>query len=215
MQVLGRRKSKGPDFRAFLLEWTNYRFGDGNDGPDNGNSIGIVTNVTNASVCLWCCKFPHEINVLDTRFASAGRRCSQQFASPEKLEATVCLTSSFCRRRERFQSLKGRAGCGILSEPALCHQSRITSLACENGHRDQNERWAVQPPVSVPDCTSGSDRKTHWQIEAFFVFAAPALQGIFGRRTQLQNGRPGTFAEPEAQVDGTDPIFVRNMNYLL
>jgi len=44
VQVLGRRKSKGPDFRAFLLEWTNYRFGDGNDGPDNGNSIGIVTD---------------------------------------------------------------------------------------------------------------------------------------------------------------------------
>lgn len=35
------------------------------------------------------------------------------------------------------------------------------------------------------------------------------LQGIFGRVAQLQYGRPDTFAEPDVQLDRTDPIFVR------
>ena len=52
-----------------------------------------------------------------------------------------------------------------------------------------------------------SDRKARWQIEAFLVFAVPALQGILGRVTQLQNGRPDTLAEPYIELDRSDPIF--------
>ena len=46
------------------------------------------------------------------------------------------------------------------------------------------------------------------QIVTFFEFLVPALERVFRRVTQLQNGRRGTFAELDIEPDGSNAVFV-------
>ncbi len=48
----------------------------------------------------------------------------------------------------------------------------------------------------------------HRQIEPLLLFAVPALKGILGAVTQLNNGSPDAFNGIDVQLDRSNPVFV-------